>query len=688
MTTLTDYFPLLGGEDLITAPISVKPGRLLLSLNYDCHYNGGYRRMDGLERYDGRTAPSAAVFYGVMVEVPGAMSWTVGDTITGASGSAEIISIVMTSAAQGPVGTLYVVTFLEAVTFADDESISNGSQAYTAFMAGAALQAGSDDQLDFSINAAAEAARALITEVPGTGPVTGVWQFNGVRYAVRDSTLTVGAATLYRSTAAGWTAVSLGRYVNFNSGGTTEIIRGDVLTGATSGATATVVGVVLTSGDWAAGTATGRLYVRSETGSFTGTENINAPSQSNIASFVSYTNNSLLAGGYYRTVKHNFFATSGGEAIYGTNGVGKAFYFDGTTFGEIVTGSSIDIPLHIAVHGAHLALSFPGGSLQVSGDANPFDWTSGGGTAEFGAGEEITGLVSDIAALVVYSRNHISILYGTSVSDFEFKPHSDETGAVDKTALKMGRQLFLDDRGMTQLSTTQEYGNFVGAQISTDIEPILRPKHGLVATTAVVRSKNLYRFFFNDGTGISAGFRANKIQGFTQFRLPVQAYVAHSSEDTDGTERVFIGAEDGFVYEMEKSSPYQSSFDGEDIPAYLRPVFNHNKSPRLRKRYKLAVLEIEAPRGLMLRGLADFSFASGSLMASVAQNIALTGGGMIWGTKNWGEFEWGGQVVPEMRLRIDGTGTNVGLWIDGSGNKPPHILKGCTLHYSPRRLER
>lgn len=50
--------------------------------------------------------------------------------------------------------------------------------------------------------------------------------------------------------------------------------RGDTITGATSGATATVIGAVTTSGTWAGGTAAGFLFVELQTGTFQ-SENLN-----------------------------------------------------------------------------------------------------------------------------------------------------------------------------------------------------------------------------------------------------------------------------------------------------------------------------------------------------------------------------------------------------------------------------
>ena len=70
--------------------------------------------------------------------------------------------------------------------------------------------------------------------------------------------------------------------VAFTSGGTYEIVAGDTITGATSGATATVFDVVLTSGSWAGGDAAGVLWLNGQSGTFSA-ENLNVGANSNVA---------------------------------------------------------------------------------------------------------------------------------------------------------------------------------------------------------------------------------------------------------------------------------------------------------------------------------------------------------------------------------------------------------------------
>lgn len=58
-----------------------------------------------------------------------------------------------------------------------------------------------------AVGAAREAARALITEVPGEGPVRGVVTFDGKHYAFRDNAGATACA-MHVATAAGWAAVT------------------------------------------------------------------------------------------------------------------------------------------------------------------------------------------------------------------------------------------------------------------------------------------------------------------------------------------------------------------------------------------------------------------------------------------------------------------------------------------------
>lgn len=53
--------PMQGGLDLVTPYLQVQPGRAIEALNYECLPRGGYRRIDGYVKFDGRSADAQAI---------------------------------------------------------------------------------------------------------------------------------------------------------------------------------------------------------------------------------------------------------------------------------------------------------------------------------------------------------------------------------------------------------------------------------------------------------------------------------------------------------------------------------------------------------------------------------------------------------------------------------------------------
>ena len=49
-----------GGLDIVTPTLNLKPGVARASINFEASMTGGYARVAGFERLDGRPAPSTA----------------------------------------------------------------------------------------------------------------------------------------------------------------------------------------------------------------------------------------------------------------------------------------------------------------------------------------------------------------------------------------------------------------------------------------------------------------------------------------------------------------------------------------------------------------------------------------------------------------------------------------------------
>lgn len=119
-----------------------------------------------------------------------------------------------------------------------------------------------------------------------------------------------------------WHTAVLGggrKVIPFSGGGTTEIVVGDTITGATSGATAFVEQVLEYSGTWAGGDAAGFFIVRDVVGTF-GSENVKVGSGTDDATVTAAVNHtvSIIDSGAGAT---DIAATTGNDAIAAYVGV-------------------------------------------------------------------------------------------------------------------------------------------------------------------------------------------------------------------------------------------------------------------------------------------------------------------------------------------------------------------------------
>lgn len=318
-------FALQGGLDLVTPAVVMPPGRLIAVQNYESVSNG-YGRIGGFERFDGRAKPSEATYYLLQFDA-GLAVISAGNTVTGgtsgATGTALQNAVVQTGAYGSSSAAGYLVLTEITGTFQDNEALKVGGVTKSTANGTPVSRAASTASYDTAwIIAATENRRNAIAKPPSSsGPIRGGFTYNGVKYCVRDNAGAT-AGTLFKATASGWVAQSLGRTVNFTSGGAYVIVDGDTITGATSGATAVVGRVILTAGDWAAGTAAGRLILTTQTGNLQA-ENLNVGANLNVATIAgNSTALSLAAGGRYTFKTHNFFGQAATRRVYGANGVG------------------------------------------------------------------------------------------------------------------------------------------------------------------------------------------------------------------------------------------------------------------------------------------------------------------------------------------------------------------------------
>lgn len=689
MTARASFFPLGGGLDLVTPAIATKPGVAVAALNYE-PVMSGYRRIRGYERFDGQVAPSSdfriyridfanAVVSSTLEDAVGTRIYQLDPDPDARRAFVVTLPVIDSGTIGGAnTGHMYVVQHTNPVdegiaTFSGDVIVGN-------------IVSTSDDLSGIADLAAAQeiardVLRAEIEAVPGTGPVRGVWFWRGKAFAIRNfdsGQARVYTSSLDASASVGWSVLPFAKQIAFTNG-VNEPVLGALLH---RGASAARLGrIEVTSGDWGAGTAAGIAYLYSQTAAWSAGTVTNGAATTYFTVAGDSTTFTLAINGRYTFITENFYGSEDLERVYAAGGVDMALDIDERAVYPISTGMAIDTPTRVSSYKNHLFLSFTGGSVQHSEPGEPRVWNPLVGAGEIGIGDEITDFLPVPSALAILGEDTINALYGNDESDFTLEQVNDEAGALPYTAQRIGEAVYMDNRGLRSLKASQAFGNFSIGTLSQMIEPLLNDyRRDQVNPTAslLARARGQYWVFFDNGTALACFF-GKKYPEILPVNLGLNVTCAASVEDR-GEERLFIGCDDGFVYELDKGN----SFDGESIEHYVRLAFNHFGAPQMIKRIHKVTFDLEVPDQTTLWASVDIDY--GAVPGTEPQQLVLTvGGGAALDDLGSNELYYASQVETIAEAYVNGEGKNFSLKISGDTvNEEPHTLTGATFHISPR----
>jgi len=545
--------------------------------------------------------------------------------------------------------------------------------------------------LDAEYKALVDAIESDADAPTGSGPVRGVWMHEGTVYAFRDN---VGATAcdMWESGISGWSQITLNDVVHFDAGDGTEPIEGDSVTVTSGTKSAEIKRIVKTSGTWGVD-AVGYLVLGTITNGPIVNDDVLLVSASRIADADGASAVPVLvAGGRYEFRSYNFYGHSDSYRMYGVDGKNFAFEFDKDegVFTQIETGMTVDTPTHLAAHNGHLFLAFAGGSVQLSGDGVPLSFTVITGASEIGVGDEISGFNEEVGnSLFIFTRDQTYVLQGTTRANFQLDEFNVNAGSHEWSLQRIGLGCYFDDRGFTTVLQQQRSGsvNFLENTVSELIQPLVVDliQNSQVKCSHLLRNQNIYRCYFDDGRVVSIGFSGHKVSGHMPLEFPFVANVACSEEDTTGGERIFVGAEDGFVYELEAGT----SFDGAQISAFMRTVLYHSKSPGRMKKYQQARVDATLSGALTLVGQIEYDFDDDGFNLADELDFSTDEAGGYYEDFNWDAFVWDKPTsgIPQQKLEGEGVNAAVYLRSDSSSDKS-HTLRGVTMQWLPRRDDR
>jgi len=683
--TLPDVTVLQGGLDLATSPLTVKPGFLRFSINYEALLTGGYERVGGYERFDGRARPSDAV-YATSVPLVSYTGVAVGDTINGQTSgiTGKVIAIVAASGAD----PAFLVTTLMTGSFTVGENIRVGVGVIGVHSVTEPTVTGLQDNT-FSALAAAEY-RPAILQVPGAGRIRGVAILNSVVYAWRNN---VGntALAIYKSSVGGWVNVPMYNEISFTAG-TATYAEGSTL--SKGGATATVKRVVLETGTFGAGTAAGRLIIGAVTG---------GPFTAGLAGGGGVVTLSgaeaaitLAPNGRVETYAYNFLGSAGTKRLLGCDTVNREFEFDGDVLVPINTGMGSIRARHVVAHKNQLMFAYAG-STQGSGINSPYQWTPLTGASELGTGDTITGYMpvggsEAAAALMVFCQDSFFVLYGSSSADWKLVKLSEDAGCNPYSAQDVGKPMTHDTPGFRSYVPTNSFGNFQWEIDSGLVDAIAREQRPVCSVFSKALSR--YRCFFQDGSSVTAtpvkSVATNQVTEATAaFQwMPVDLgrnIVVAVSAEIAGVTRTFYGDDQGWVLEADVGR----SFDGVAIDYAVKTVGQHQKSPMVVKQYRRPQLEASGFSAFSLYIGAEFDEGDPDVEATEIvdfQQLTNYGSALIWDGANYDEAVWEAGDFTVKRVQLQGQGTSVQTLMGGSSAiEMPHRLKSLMWQYTPLR---
>jgi hypothetical protein len=714
--TKTAYYPLEGGLDTVTPALSVKPGRALAMVNFEPWYQGGYRRIPGYERFDGRPKPSDAMY--TAFDVDSVATLSLRDTVTGdTSGATGVVVGIWDD--DGTYGADTIGLTKVVGTFLDGEPLN--AAALNATSGPVVEDAPNIDLSEDWLLEAELVYREDILVVPGAGRVRGAWRRLADTFAIRNN---VGetAGILHIASAAGWTTtgVTMADYIRFDTG-TVELSEGDSIEGFTSGATATVHRVILNGGSVAwDGSGEGYLVLTNVVGGpFTDTEELRIGLTAHVYASGTNATFAFSPDGTYRFHNHNFFGGADTYRVYGCNGIDPGFEIDENNVVSPIlmptnpgTGNGIaptNTPFLIEEHRGHLFLGFEGGSAQHSAPGTPLVFQSFLGAGEFGMGDDLTDMNSIVGNVLVLSTTRETRgLFGTSVADWELRTIAEQSGSVLFGSQKIDTVYSLDDLGITSVARTDQFGDFISATVSQQVQPLVIAQRPRFNDSSIVRESNQYRLYFSDnsclvmyipaGSSPTAQTAASRTSdsnfGFLSYDVAVKNI--YNTEDETGKERTYFVTDDltnqGYVFEDQIGK----NFDGNPIASYVRTAFNQIGSPSYRKKFRRADLEMNAPNQLDIRFQSDLTYSASDVSSSLDNITAMTipaidivGAGGFWDISNWDEFLWDGQSITSARAELRGTGENVGFLIfNETAKSKPWVMQSITIQYDMRRLQR
>jgi hypothetical protein len=389
-----------------------------------------------------------------------------------------------------------------------------------------------------------------------------------------------------------------------------------------------------------------------------------------------------------RFAKYNYDGT---QKIAIVDGANAPATYDDSTF-TVLNDAPADVKGASFVSNFKNALFFgKGTNLNFTAPYTDNDFSVANGAGAINIGSPITGLEVFRDQLIIFTEVSIQRLVGNTIADFTLQPVTNDIGCIESDTIQEvgGDIMFLAPDGLRLLSATDRIGDFGLGVVSKAIQDNLTTfiSANTNFSSCVIREKSQYRIL-----GYNNNITQENAQGIiaTQFAEQgganmqyaetrgIRAYVADSNYHLN-TEVVVFANNDGYLYQMESGS----DFDGTAITITFATPFIPIEDPRVRKTFYKIFLYTD-PQGSVAFDLSlKLDFDESGIIQPAPINIQNTQGTVgFFGQGTFGVTSYGAKLVKLFESQVVGSGFAVSFLFDSATEAPPFSLDALTVEYA------
>lgn len=677
------HFPLRGGLNLSASPLEVWPGALRDSSNYFESTKGGYERLGGYEKFDGRARPSDATYYVLTFD-----SWdthvtniVAGTTITVDSSLTFYIMAVDTTVSDTLLayGTALVGTIADPYVSLDWDGVSSLTKI---------VERGSaTDELDDTyIEAAWNYYRDQIGQVGGTSTApAGVLQVSDTVVAFKNDAS--NNPKVYKATSTGWDEGRIGRVIEIGS-----ITSGPVLVNETFDSGKHFIVAIC---KWYDPTTfledASKKWLVTRPTTVQDAPATGAHTSSGGASFtvISVIQPISAFGTYIESVNHNFLSHPDDLTAFIADGTNVPMAYSQVHHCLLPLAPNFNVlsdtkATHINVHNEKLMWSTGSGTFNISEPGLPFNYAGAYGAANIGVGDFITAMQSaDSEHMIVYTKKGARKLTGNDNTNWAFYDAASNVGSQPRGVQKLDDIYALSNRGVGSLVRTETSGGYAGGSVSTHVQERIADLGSLLNCSTTLTTKEQIRWYFSDKTFLmmtvlpsgNTAMTAGTTFSFTVGEYDLEVKNMSSDVWSDGRERSFFTTTNGYVYEADVGA----NFDGANIVSFLELHSNHMQTPGHNKSYKKLFFEAEGENPVSLS--LEYKTNYGAKVYE-AKNMSIEGGRFIYDVGKWDEARFDQAGRSRTNASLKGYGFSIGLAIDNESKFTlPYKLTGYTIDF-------